>query len=262
MLERVQKILSARGIASRRKAEEYIEQGLVTVNGKVITLGDKADPLMDVIEVDGKVLSDRQEMLYYLMNKSKGVVTTSRLTDEEKLAALANPKPTGTKGGFSTGHNVKVDPSVADVLPLNLRGKINPVGRLDKDSEGLLLFTNDGVLAFRLTHPKFDHEKEYEVYTMPEITDGQLHKLREGVKLFGTPTKPATITRVGPNIFRIALTEGRNRQIRRMVQKVGCEVVRLVRVRIVTLTDKTLRTGSIRKLTPDEVKTLLQKVGM
>lgn len=243
MQERVQKILSARGIASRRKAEEYIEQGLVKVNSRVVGLGDKADPLTDTIEVDGQVLADRQEMLYYLMNKPKGVVTTSRLTEP--------------------GHERTqvADPSVADVLPPNLRNKVHPVGRLDKDSEGLLLFTNDGVLAYRLTHPKFDHEKEYEVYTVPALSEGQLEKLREGITLFGTKTKPATVVRVSENVFRIALTEGRNRQIRRMVQKVGAEVVRLVRIRIMTITDRSLAAGRVRRLLPEEVKKLLAAVG-
>src|SRR3989338_396042 len=147
MLERLQKILSARGVASRRKAEEYITRGLVKVNGVVATLGQKADPAVDKIEVAGEVLLERQEMLYYLMNKPVGVVT-------ENIP--------GRDGGRS----------VRDLLPAHLQGKVFPVGRLDKDSSGLLLFTNDGVLAYRLTHPKFPHEKEYQVTVDRKITSG------------------------------------------------------------------------------------------
>src|SRR3989338_6052118 len=212
MLERLQKILSARGIASRRKAEEYILAGLVKVNGKVAILGQKADPEKDTVEVDGKVVEARKELLYYVMQKPVGVVT-------ENVA--------GKKG---------VMPSVRDLLPKALQGKLFPVGRLDKDSSGLLLFTNDGVLAYRLTHPKFDHEKEYEVETEQPIPNGALRKLAEGdLKIFGEKTKPATVRRLSPTKFRIAITEGRNRQIRRMCQKVGSPVKTLRRIRIVTL---------------------------
>jgi 23S rRNA pseudouridine2605 synthase/23S rRNA pseudouridine2604 synthase len=240
MQDRLQKILSARGIASRRKAEEYIEQGLVKVNGKVATLGQKADPDVDEITVDGTVLEARQEMLYYVLYKPRGVVTSN--------AELSRD-----------GVKVKTIP---DLLPANLRSKIYPIGRLDKDSEGLLLLTNDGVLAFRLTHPKFDHEKEYDVQTAAPMTDGQFEKIRKGITLFGTKTKPAIVTRLGPAAFRIALTEGRNRQIRRMVQKVGGEVTVLKRVRIMTFTDNKMKAGELRPLNEKEKTQLLQSVGV
>jgi 23S rRNA pseudouridine2605 synthase/23S rRNA pseudouridine2604 synthase len=233
--ERLQKILSARGIASRRKAEEYIEAGLVRVNGKVAQIGDKADPEKDSIEVDGKVLEARQEMLYYLMNKPVGVVTSN----------IARRGP---------------DPSVRDLLPHALQGKIYPVGRLDKDSSGLLLFTNDGVLAYRLTHPKFDHEKEYEVETERPLFEGALDKLREGMKIGGERTKTATVERTGTRTFRIALTEGKNRQIRRMSQKVGNPVKKLKRIRIVNIVDDRLQEGRIRPLAPAERDELLRRV--
>lgn len=236
MLERLQKILSARGIASRRKAEEYITQGLVKVNGKVAVLGQKADPDTDAIEVDGRVLESRQEMLYYVMHKPRGVITTNAT------------------------HATKQ--TLEDIVPKELRGKVFPVGRLDKDSEGLLLFSNDGALAYRLTHPKFDHEKEYEVTTEEPIKDGQLIKLREGMMILGEKTKPATVKRVGPAVFRIAITEGKNRQIRRMCQKVGSSVSRLVRVRIMTLSDAHLKPGQMRKLKDSERVALLQSVGL
>jgi len=195
MEERIQKILSARGICSRRKAEEYIKQGLVKVNGEVAKIGQKADAEKDQIEVEGKVLSDRAEMLYYVFNKPVGVVTTSASRREQK--------------------------TLDDILPKNLQGKINSVGRLDKETSGLLLLTNDGVLAYRLTHPKFDHEKEYEVEVEHEIKDGALMKLEKGITISGEKTKAAKVKRIGKSKFRIALTEGKNRQIRRMCQKVG-----------------------------------------
>ncbi len=236
MEERLQKILSARGIASRRKAEEYITQGLVTVNGVVATLGQKADPETDVIEVSGKVLEARREFLYYLFHKPRGIVTTNA--------------------------DMPGDKTVKDLLPAELQSKIFPVGRLDKDSEGLLLLTNDGVLAYRLTHPKFDHEKEYEVTVAHAITDGALRKLEQGMTISGEKTKPATVKRLGPDRFLIAITEGRNRQIRRMCQKVGSPVDRLKRVRIVTLEDAALPAGGLRSLREDELHPLLAALGL
>lgn len=237
MFERLQKILSARGIASRRKAEEYIAAGLVTVNGKIAKVGDKADSENDVIEVDGKVLEARQKMLYYVMHKPVGVLTS--LAEQEYSCS-----------------------TVRDLLPSDLRGKICPVGRLDKDSSGLLLFTNDGVLAYRLTHPKFDHEKEYEIETERPVTPGQIRKLEEGITIAGQKTKPARVAHLAPRRFRIAITEGRYRQIRRMCQKVGCPVRTLRRVRIMTLTDMKLKPGEMRELTGSDRAALLRSVGL
>lgn len=223
MQERIQKILSARGICSRRKSEEYIRAGLVKVNGTVAILGQKADPDMDTIAVDGTVLDAKKELKYFMMNKPVGIETK-------------------------------------DAVPANLRGAVFHVGRLDKDTEGLLLLTNDGALSYRLTHPKFDHEKEYAVTTIRPITDGQLHKLERGVTIDRVKTKPASARRIGPSIFTLALTEGRNRQIRRMCQKVGCPVKALKRVRIMTLIDPKLKPGQVRELTAKERDTLLKSV--
>ena len=253
MQERLQKILSARGVCSRRKAEEYILQGLVRVNGRVAILGQKADSAVDRIEVDGKVLEERQEMLYYLMQKPVGVVT-SNVDSFTRLLVRSNKRTNETTN--------KREVTVRDLLPHHLRGKIFPVGRLDKDSSGLLLFTNDGALAYRLTHPKFDHEKEYEVTVERPIPDGALRKLEGGLKIFGEKTKPARIQRLPGRRFRIVLTEGRNRQIRRMCRKVGYPVERLQRVRIVTLEDTALREGKCRLLTQEERNTLLAAVGL
>jgi len=256
MLERLQKILSARGIASRRKAEEYILAGLVTVNGKPAILGQKADPETDRIEVDGKVLEARREMLYYLMNKPRGVITTNVTCDSLARCSMSAYKRATSNQPTSN------ETSVRELLPRNLQGKVFPVGRLDKDSDGLLLLTNDGVLAYRLTHPKFDHEKEYEVTVTQPITEGALDKLRRGMTLSGERTKPATVRKIAPRTFIIALTEGRNRQIRRMCQKVGNPVVMLKRVRIMTLSDRKLGTGQIRPLTAVERSELLGSIGL
>lgn len=236
MQERLQKILSGRGICSRRKAEEYISHGLVTVNGKKAELGQKADPAVDRIEVDGSVIEARKEMLYYVMHKPVGVVTTNANRADQK--------------------------TVKDLLPKHLRGKIFPIGRLDKDSAGLLLLTNDGVLAYRLTHPKFDHQKEYEVETKGPIADGALKKLEKGITIAGTKTKPAKVSRLGHSRFRIVLTEGRNRQIRRMCQKVGSPVRTLRRVRIMTLSDPKLWPGKVRPLKEQEKARLLSSVSL
>ena len=237
MKERLQKILSARSICSRRKAEEYIQEGLVRVNGKVAHIGDKADPESDNIEVDGKVLDAKKDFLYYVMYKPVGVITSNVEGDREVL-------------------------TVRGVLPKNLQGKIYPIGRLDKDSEGLLLFTNDGTLANRLLHPKFDHEKEYAVTTFRPITDGQMNKLERGITISGTKTKPSHVRRIDPLNFTIVLTEGRNRQIRRMCQKVGCPVKFLKRIVIVTLKDSHLWPGQVRQLTNKECSSLLNAVGL
>lgn len=254
MQERIQKILSGRGVASRRKAEEYIVAGLVKVNGKVASLGQKADPDTDKITVHGKVISDRKEMMYYLMHKPVGVETTN----VPKL--VIDPKsPTTAKASHQ---HARQAPSVRDLLPTNLQGKIYPIGRLDKDSSGLLLFTNDGVLAYRLTHPKFDHEKEYEVTVEGDMPPGAMKKLEDGLKIDGKKTKAAKVERIDASHFRIALTEGRYRQIRRMCQKVGNPVKTLTRIRVMTVKDETLKSGKLRELTDEERVALLKSVGI
>ncbi len=255
MQERLQKILSARGIASRRKAEEYIKAGLVKVNGVTATIGQQADAEVDQIEVDGKVLQARLEMLYYVMHKPRGVESTNLPKGDKRDSSAKLRAGSGNKSADDRT-------SVRELLPAHLQGIVFPVGRLDKDSEGLLIFTNDGVLAYRLTHPKFDHEKEYEVTVANPITDGQIRKLEEGMTISGEKTKPTTVKRLGPATFLITLTEGKNRQIRRMCQKVGCPVDRLVRVRIMTLVDSHLAHGAIRQLAPTETKDLLRSVGL
>jgi 23S rRNA pseudouridine2605 synthase len=239
MQERIQKILSAQGICSRRKAEEYITQGLVTVNGEIVELGQKADPEVDVVEVDGQVLQDRQEMFYYLMNKPSGVLTANIHAD------AAHPTPT-----------------VRDMLPKRLQGAVYPVGRLDKATSGLLLLTNDGVLAYRLTHPKFNHQKEYLVYTVNKLTDTMLKELSGFMLILGEKIKPVHVERKGEYSFTITLTEGKNRQIRRMCSKVGIGIKKLIRIRIMGIMDDKLESGNVRILSKKEVEQLLIDVGV
>jgi pseudouridine synthase len=245
MLERIQKILSQRGIASRRKAEEYITRGLVKVNGVVAKLGDKADAATDVVEVDGAVLEEQKDFHYILVHKPVGVLT----------------HPLGPMIGVTTKRPGD-DPSVRDLLPMELRGAVSTVGRLDKDSSGLLLLTNDGALAYRLTHPKFDHEKEYRVMVDRRASDEALQQLCDGMSILGERTKPADVRRIDDRTFTITLTEGRNRQIRRMCEKLGLRVERLQRTRIMTLRDTVLQPGKWRKLSAGEVRELRKAVGL
>jgi pseudouridine synthase len=262
MQERIQKILSSRGVASRRKAEEYIEQGLVKVNGQIAKLGQKADPDKDKIEVDGKVLQDRKEMLYYVMNKPEGVETTNVEGNRgnRRIRRVRGTKKISSVSSVSSDSSVSS--SVRDLLPPHLRGKVFPVGRLDKDSSGLLLFTNDGVLAYRLTHPKYNHDKEYEVVLDRSISPMVCKNIERGFEMDGYMTKPLKVNKIAPNRVRIILTEGKNRQIRRMCQHFGYTVKSLKRIRILTLKDDQLQKGSIRALLEAEKMALLQAVGV
>ena len=250
MKERLQKILSVRGIASRRHAEQFIEAGRVTVNGKKAVLGQQADPSVDDIRVDGVAVKGEVSYVYYLYNKPLGVVVTNapQATSSSKTLQRDNTEPRKM--------------TLAEALPSHLRGRVFPVGRLDKDTMGLLLLTNDGELALRLTHPRYDHEKEYEVKLDAPISNGALDKLQKGVSIDGEKTKPAGIQRLSDSSFLITITEGRNRQIRRMCQKVGSYVKDLRRVRIVTLRDAHLPIGAIRPLTDGELLAIRAAVGL
>lgn len=229
---RIQKYLSSAGICSRRKAESYIRAGRVRVNGKPVTvLGTKIDPHEDRIEVDGKPVGAPAQKIYIALNKPKGYVT-------------------------SCDH-----PGQALVVDLvDLPDRIYPIGRLDKDSVGLLLLTNDGRLHHRLSHPSFDHEKAYEVTVQHPIDDGVLSHLSQGVVLKGVKTRPARVERLSGRRFRIVLKEGRNRQIRRMVSKMGHKVVRLKRIRVANIRLGNLPAGAWRHLTAAEKKTLLHGI--
>ena len=226
--DRLQKVLAQRGLGSRRVCEELIADGRVTVNGEVATLGRRVDVLVDRIEVDGAPLAVRPGLAYYLLNKPRGVVTT-----------LADPQRRQI---------------VTDFVPPEPR--VFPVGRLDADTEGLLLLTNDGDLAHRLTHPSYGVEKEYLAEVAGRPSAAAVRALREGVELDDGITAPAKVSLSPPNLLRITIHEGRNRQVRRMCEAIGHPVRRLVRVRIGTITDRRLKPGVWRDLTMAEVRAL------
>ena len=227
---RLQKYLSTAGVCSRRNGEELIQAGRVSLNGDVVTeLGTKADPGVDLVEVDGKPIHIDQDLVYIALNKPKDYVA-SCLHKDEKI--------------------------VIDLVDVPQR--VYPVGRLDKDSSGLLLLTNDGRLHHRLAHPSFDHEKEYVVTVSKPIPDGALAHMAEGLPLMGTKTRPARIKRIFARRFRIVLQEGKNRQIRRMVRKVGNQVVDLKRIRIANIQLGKLSEGAWRHLTKTEMNRLLK----
>ncbi len=235
MEERLQKLMARAGLGSRRENETVIAGGRVTVNGRVAKLGDKADPDRDRIEVDGKPLRlQRETLLYIILNKPRGVI--SSLDDE-------------LEEGRTT---------VRDLIPVE--GHLYPVGRLDKPSEGLMLMTNDGQLAHRLTHPRYEHEKVYNVVVEGRMPDAALEQWRRGVMLDGRITVPAPIEvlerRNDLTRLRIVLREGRKRQIRRIAAEFGHPVRRLVRERIGPLELGGLKSGEWRYLTPREVSAL------
>jgi pseudouridine synthase len=226
---RLQKFLSQAGICSRREGEVHIATGRVRVNGCVVTtLGTKIDPDSDVVELDGRVVAGQGERIYIALHKPAGYVTSCRQADE-KL--------------------------VLDLVPIPQR--IYPVGRLDKDSTGLLLLTNDGRLHQRLSHPSFDHEKEYEVTVERPMAEGALAHMARGLPMMGRRTRPARLRRITARRFRIVLQEGRNRQVRRMVRKVGGRVIMLKRIRVANIRLGKLPEGAWRHLTRTERRHLL-----
>jgi len=226
--ERLQKVLAAAGVASRRHVEEMVRQGRIRVNGRAARIGQRIDPEVDVVEVDGAAIGLRSDLVHYLFNKPPGVVSTAS-------------DPQGR-------------PTVLDGLPAEPR--VYPVGRLDMDSEGLLLLTNDGDLAGRVMHPSSGCEKEYLVAVDGRIDAATLSALRRGVELSDGPTAPARVSSPQKGMLRIVLTEGRNRQVRRMCAAVGLTVTRLVRTRIGPLRDVRLRPGEWRELTRAELRSL------
>lgn len=233
-MDRIQKIMSAAGVCSRRQAETYILEGRVSVNGKVVKLGDCADPKCDIITLDGKELGRTPEKLYLMLNKPRGYVTT--LSDE------------------------KGRPTVAQLVE-DCGERVYPVGRLDMDSDGLLLLTNDGNFAQRLTHPAYEKDKEYHVTVGGALTgcEGKLTALTELED--GTPIVPAQVRIVskqaGEWTISVTIHQGLNRQVRRMCALCGLKVRRLQRVREGELNLGKLKSGTWRKLTKHEVESLL-----
>ena len=239
MEERLQKLMAQAGIASRRQAEELITQGLVTVNGRAAHLGDKADPAKDDIRFDGSRLRLNNERVYVMLNKPMGVVTAVTAQEQEKR------------------------PTVRAMIPLE--GHLYPVGRLDADSEGLVLMTSDGDLAQKLTHPRYDHPKIYDVALHGKITDSAITIWERGVVLEEDgPTRPVTIKVLlrdkDISWIRITMREGKKRQIRRIAKMLGFPVKQLVRTQIGTLSLGTLKSGDGRHLTEAEVAMLLSSV--
>lgn len=226
--ERLQKVMAAAGVASRRQCEEYIADGRVTVDGVVAELGRRVDPVHVLIELDGVPLSVSPGHVHYLLNKPVGVVSTAS-------------DPRGR-------------PTVVSLVPDMPR--VYPVGRLDMDSEGLLLLTNDGELTHRLTHPSFEVPKEYLAEVTGAMTPHALQLLRRGVELADGVTAPAKVSSPSPGLLRIVIHEGRNRQVRRMVAAVGGEVTRLVRTRIGPVSDPHLAPGAWRPLDTAELRAL------
>ncbi|ACX52400.1 pseudouridine synthase [Ammonifex degensii KC4] len=238
--ERLQKVLARAGIASRRKAEELIVAGRVKVNGQVVDkLGVKVDPERDSIEVDGKPVKLPERLVYLAFHKPRGVVTTL--------------------------HDPQGRPKVADFLK-GIKERVFPVGRLDYDSEGLLLLTNDGELAHRLLHPRFHVPKTYLVWVKGEVGKEKLNLLRRGIKLEDGPTLPAEVRVLrrarGETVLQLTIREGRKRQIRRMLKALGCEVLRLKRVAVGPVRLGPLRPGEYRHLTPREVDSLRKAAGL
>jgi 23S rRNA pseudouridine2605 synthase len=237
MEERLQKILARAGFGSRRNCEEFLKQGRVVVNGKIAQLGQKADPEQDRITVDGRRIQVQQTFEYIALHKPVGVLSDTRGRDEE-----TSP------------------PTVLDLIPF--QGHLYPVGRLDLRSEGLILLTNDGEMANVLTHPRYEHTKEYRVAVEGRPSSETLQQWRQGVVLDGKPTAPADISVINhkPNQtwLRVVLHEGRKRQIRRIAAQLGHPVRRLIRQRIGPIHLGNLKPGEWRQLSQGEIEQLHQ----
>lgn len=231
---RLQKFMADCGVASRRKSEELIEMGKVKVNGHPAQIGDKINPKRDIVTVRGKKINKTDRMYYIALNKPRGYVTT--VSDE-----------LGRK-------------TVMDLI--DCKARVYPVGRLDKDSEGLLILTNDGSFANALTHPKHNYAKVYRVTVRPSVNDEILEKLRSGIEIDGRMTAPCDVNVVteedGRVVLEFILREGRNRQIRKMCEAVDLQVARLKRISIGPIKLGMLPTGKSRELTDNEVKKLLR----
>lgn len=229
---RIQKVLSEQGIVSRRKAEEWIEQGKIKVNGRPASLGQKINPNRDVVTIDGeRVYFQKSSQKYYIMlHKPRGYVTT--MSDELGRKCVAE-------------------------LVEDVPERVYPIGRLDKDSEGMLLFTNDGDFANLIMHPSHHVSKTYRVTVRPDISDAQVIQLSTGVVIDGKKTSPAHVTVLekapGRVVLQVVIYEGRNRQVRKMCEAVGLEVARLKRTAIGPLKLGMLAPGKWRELRPGEI---------
>ena len=232
MTERLQKLISAAGMASRRQAEELIKNGAVTVNGAVAGLGDRADPQADIIEINGTRLPNTESLVYIILNKPRGCITTMR--DE------------------------KGRPTVADLVA-DVGVRVYPVGRLDWDSEGLLIMTNDGDFANAVAHPSNEKTKTY-IVTVTGDAARAAEGLRQPMVIDGYKIRPAKVTVLAQNKLKITIHEGRNRQIRKMCAAVGLGVTTLKRVSVGSVELGRLKSGSWRYMTEQEVAALRGKV--
>ena len=236
--ERLQKVLARAGLGSRRSVEELIAQGRVAVNGGTARLGQRVNVAKDSVEVDGSRVPLQVDLVHYLLNKPAGVVTTA-----------ADPEGR---------------PTVLDLVDVPAR--VWPAGRLDVDSEGALLLTNDGELSYRLTHPSFAIPKTYVAHVAGGVGERALRALARGVELDDGParaTRVAVLERGrGATLVEVTISEGRNRQVRRMFEAVDHRVVRLVRTELGTLKLGHLKPGAVRRLSPAEVRSLYRATGM
>ena len=236
--ERLQKVLARAGLGSRRAVEEMIAAGRIRVNGATAQLGRRVDPTKDVVEVDGSRVPLAVDLVHYLLNKPAGVVTTAS-------------DPEGR-------------PTVLDLVELPAR--VWAAGRLDVDSEGALVLTNDGDLSYRLTHPSFEVPKTYVVQVGGGVGERALRSLARGVELDDGRTRPARASVLerggGSTLVELTISEGRNRQVRRMFEVVGHRVIRLVRTEIGPLKLGHLKPGSVRRLSPAEVRSLYRATGL
>lgn len=231
---RLQKYLAHAGVCSRRAAEILITDGEVTVNDRLVTeLGTRVDPESDRICVKGKEIRAEEKRVYLALHKPVGVITSCNHGDAKVVTDL-----------------------------VDVPERVYPVGRLDQDSSGLLILTNDGRIHHRLSHPSFDHEKEYRVRVAEAIPTSALARMEAGIRLKEGKTRPCRIRREGKDSFIIVLQEGKNRQIRRMAQAVGHDVVTLKRVRMANIRLGQLRSGQWRHLSEGEVRELLKRTGI
>lgn len=230
---RLQKYMSQAGICSRRKAEEYIEAWEVLVNWEVAQIGQSIDPDIDKVELGDKAVTEQKNFVYYKIHKPRGIETTCAQSDGQ---------------------------SIIDIMDVPER--VFPVWRLDKESTWLILMTNDGRMTNYLTHPRYEHEKEYVVEVFWPITDRQLDAMAEGMFILGSQTKQAQVKRISSWTFSIVLTEGKNRQIRRMVEKLWGKVKKLKRIRVENIHLWKMPVWEYKHLTKWEKNELFEKLGI
>ncbi|MDQ7022313.1 MAG: pseudouridine synthase [Candidatus Gracilibacteria bacterium] len=229
---RLQKYMSQAGICSRRKAEDYIERGLITVDGKKAIIGQKVTGEED-IKLENEAVIEQKKQVYYKINKPRGIVTTC------------------------AGNG---DTAIVDII--DIKERVFPIGRLDKETTGLLLLTNDGRLANYLMHPRYGHSKKYVVEIFGPIEDEALDKMSKGIFILGSITKEAKVERLSSGTFSIVLTEGRNRQIRRMVEFLGHKVKKLKRIQIENIELGKLELGEYKHLSEKELNNLFKTIGL